>query len=118
MSEWRRVYEVAEPIDALAAVEAGADWIFFWCAGNPTPAGAPKAQTQYAISHARANAIGAAEVQRLAAKAERKGRTKTVVFAEMWVRSDGQRMVVFCEGAPAPWANRPRPDHRARDSYS
>ena len=112
MSEWRRLSEVAEPAYALAAVKNGADWIFFWCKGPATRASAPQAQAQDAITYARAHAIGPDELQRLAAKAARKGRTKTVVFAEMWERRDGQRMVVFCEDGPRPWADRPRPDER------
>ncbi len=53
------------------------------------------------------------ELQRLADKADRKGRAKTVVFAELWERSDGQCLVVFCEDGPRPWADRSPRDERS-----
>ncbi len=121
MSEWRRLSEVVEPASALAALEHGADWIFFWCGGGSTRASdrGTKAQAargtkaQAALNYAHEQVIGPGELQRLADKAARKGRSKTIVFAELWQRSDGQRMVVFCEGGPHAWADRSRPDERS-----
>lgn len=107
---WRRERAVAEPSAAFAAVDAGADWIFFWCDGGSTRAAAPSAQTERALTHARSEAVSPAELQRLAAKAARKGHTRTVVFAEMWQRADDQRMVVFHETGPHPLPERQQPD--------
>ncbi len=117
MSEWRRLSEVAEPASALAAIEHGADWIFFRCGGGSTRGSDRRAKAQAALNHARQQVIGPGELQRRADKAARKGRTKTIVFAEMWERSDGQRMVVFCEDGPHPWAHRSRPDERSHGHW-
>jgi hypothetical protein len=117
MSEWRRLSEVAEPAPALAALEHGADWIFFWCGGGSTRASDRGTKAQAALNYAHEQVIGPDELQRLADKAARKGRSQTVVFAELWERSDGQRMVVFCEGGPHPWADRSRPDERSHGHW-
>jgi hypothetical protein len=107
---WRRESAVAEPSAALAAVEAGTDWVFFWCVGGSTHGlRATPTEMERALAAAR-DAVSPVEMERLAAKAERKGRTKTVVFAEMWRRADGQQMVVFHEGGPHPLPERQQPD--------
>jgi hypothetical protein len=36
MSGWRRVADAIEPDEASAVVDAGAEWVFFWCGGGTT----------------------------------------------------------------------------------
>jgi hypothetical protein len=43
---WRRESAVAEPCAAFTAVDAGADWILFWCSGGSARAAAPLAEAE------------------------------------------------------------------------
>lgn len=109
--DWRRVSAVAEPSAAFAAIDAGAAWLFLWCGGGLTRASDEPGKAGRALEYAKAEAVSPAMMKRLAGKAARKGRSKTVVFAEMWERGAGQRLVVFREGGPHPLPERERPDH-------
>ena len=111
MSSWHRVSAAAEPEDALAAIDAGTEWVIFWCGGGTTRSTASEAERRRALDHARAEVVGPAEIQRLADKAARKGRSETIVLAEAWAEDAGRRMVVFCEGGPHLLPERPVPDH-------
>ncbi len=107
---WRRIHEVADAASALDAVDAGADWILFWCGGGSTRASGSPQAVNNALSHVRNEGVSVAEFQRQSDKAARKGRSKTIVFAEMWRRADGRQMVVFHEGGPYPLPDRAEPD--------
>lgn len=110
MSSWRRLSAAAEPEDAFAAIDAGAAWVFFWCGGGTTRSTASEAERRRALAYARTQTVGSAAMQRLADKAARKGRSKTIVLAESWAQDAGRRMVVFYEGGPHPLPDRPVPD--------
>jgi hypothetical protein len=102
--------DCAEPEEAFAAIEAGAAWFFHWCAGARTrPNDATSAE---AMNVARLQCISLAERDRLAEKARRKGRTKTVVMAERWVHPAEGTLIVFIEDAPHAWPQREDPRHR------
>jgi hypothetical protein len=104
VDQWRRLEECAEPSDALLAIDNGADWYFHWCAGAKTkPA---DATSQSALDYARTHCIGPPERERLAKKAERKGRTKTVVLAERWEHPSEGALIVFFEDGPYTWPER------------
>lgn len=112
MSGWRRVADATEPDAAFAAVEAGAEWVFFWCGGGMTRSSAAEPEVRRALACARAEAVGPVERKRLAAKAARKGRSRTVVLAESWVNDASTRMIVFYEGGPYVLPDRAQPDRR------
>jgi hypothetical protein len=107
VSQWRRVEECAEPSVALRAIADGAHWYFHWCAGAKTTP--EDANSQSALDYARSHCIGPSERERLAKKAERKGRTKTVVLAERWQHPSEGTLVVFFENGPHTWPERDDP---------
>lgn len=111
MSSWHRLSAAAEPEDAFAAIDAGTEWVIFWCGGGTTRSTASEAERRRALDYARAEVVGPAEIQRLADKAARKGRSKTIVLAEAWAEDADRRMVVFYEGGPHLLPERPVPDH-------
>ncbi len=110
MSGWRRVADAIEPDEAFAVVDAGAEWVFFWCGGGTTRSSGPEPEARRALACARAEAVGPVERKRLAAKAARKGRSTTVVLAESWVYDAGKRLIVFYEGGPYILPDRAMPD--------
>lgn len=103
---WTRHDEVLTPGHALALIGDGTPWVVHWCGGRPCSSDDDDAAAQLADVHAYRHFIGPAEQQRLAAKAERKGRTRTVLMAELWTSARGTQVVVFVEGGPRPWGRR------------
>jgi hypothetical protein len=55
---------------------------------------------QDGVAYVRRHLIEPAERERLFKKAQRKGRTKTVVMAERWVSADRGALIVFYETGP------------------
>ncbi len=110
MSGWRRVADAVEPDEAFAVVDAGAEWVFFWCGGGRTRSSGPESEVRRALACVRAEAVGPVERKRLAARAARKGRCTTVVLAESWVNGASKRMIVFYEGGPYVLPDRALPD--------
>lgn len=52
------------------------------------------------VSYVRGHLVEPAERERLSRKAQRKGRTSTVVMAERWERPDEGPLIVFYESGP------------------
>lgn len=110
MSDWRRTSDCLNPDEAFALVEGGASWYFHWCAGSRTKPG--DATSEQAMTEARLHCVSVQERDRLAAKAERKGRSKTVVMAERWEHPAEGTLVVFLQDGPHAWPDRDDPRHR------
>ncbi|KRE42445.1 hypothetical protein [Knoellia sp. Soil729] len=55
---------------------------------------------QHGVAYVRRHLIEPAERERLFKKAQRKGRTKTVVMAERWESDDRRAMILFYEDGP------------------
>lgn len=86
------------PEEAFAAIKVGANWFFHWCAGARTKP--EDVCSEQAMRVARLHCISVSERDRLAEKARRKGRTKTVVMAERWEHPVEGGLIVFLEDGP------------------
>ena len=99
-----------DPDEAFASVASGTPWFFHWCAGTRTTV--DDATSEEAMRVARSHCISAAERDRLAKKSCRKGRTKTVVMAELWEHPVEGPLIVFLEDGPYAWPEREDPRRR------
>lgn len=103
---WTRQPQLLTPDDALSRVSRGSPWVVHWC-GAPSASSADDNATRH-LAQVREyrRFVGPAEQERMVAKAERKGRTRTVMLAELWLSATGSEVVVFIEGGLRPWGGR------------
>lgn len=67
---------------------------------------------QHGIAYVRRHLFDPVERERLFKKAQRKGRTKTVVMAERWESADHRAMILFYEDGPYLLPDRDAPTRR------
>lgn len=106
---WRRTHEAYGREDALNAVRDGTAWVVHWCGGKVSRS-TDSPRDDAGLRYAGAHLIEPAERERLFAKAQRKGHTKTVIMAERWESSEGKGLIVFYETGPYLLPDRPEPD--------
>ena len=80
-----------------------------WCGGPSASSADDSAARHLADVREHRHFVGPEEQQRLIAKAERKGRTHTVLLAELWLSARGTEVVLFAEGSPRPLTERGDP---------
>jgi hypothetical protein len=94
---WRRQRGIIEPAEADEIVRAGGVWAVEWCGGGRDwhlgTDRTPWKEVQRKLVDPR-------KLDRLSAKARRKGRSRTVMFAEEWSGEGGDRLVLVVEGSP------------------
>lgn len=110
-AQWTRTHEALGVQEALGAVDSGAPWAILWCAGG-TSRSSDAPVNQHGVTYVRRNLIEPAERERLFKKAQRKGRTKTVVMAERWESFDHRTMILFYEDGPYLLPDRDDPTSR------
>ena len=98
-SRWTRTHEAFGARAALDAVDHGTPWAVLWCAGSVSRSEETRSAAR-ALARVRASLIEPAERERLFEKAQRKGRTKTVIMAERWEEAEGSPLVLFYEDGP------------------
>lgn len=106
---WTRQPQMLTPDDALRRVSRGDPWVVHWCGGPSASSADDSAARHLADVREHRHFVGPEEQQRLIAKAEKTRRTQTVVLAELWVSARATEVVVFVEGHPWPWFERPDP---------
>lgn len=98
-AQWTRTHEAVGAQEAIGAVDHGTPWAFLWCGGGVSRS-SDSPVDQNAVAYVRRHLIEPAERERLFKKAQRKGRTKTVVMAERWESADLGALIVFYETGP------------------
>jgi len=112
-SRWTRTHEAFGARAALDAVDHGTPWAVLWCAGSVSRSEETRSAAR-ALARVRASLIEPAERERLFEKAQRKGRTKTVIMAERWEDQDRKPLILFYETGPYLLPDRDEPvDKRA-----
>ena len=106
---WMRQPDFLTPDDALRRVANGSPWVVHWCGAPSASSADDSAARHLAMVREYRRFVGPAERERMVAKAERKGRTHTVLLAERWVSARGTEVIVFVEGGPEPWGWRQDP---------
>lgn len=96
-NRWRRRRGIIEPATADEIVRAGGVWAVEWCGGGRNwhhgTDRTPWTEIQRKLVDPRT-------LDRLSEKARRKGRSRTVMFAEEWTGEGGARLVLVVEGGP------------------
>ena len=98
-AQWTRTHDALGVQEALGAVDSGTSWAILWCGGGTSRSG-DSPQDQHGVAYVRRHLIDPAERERLFKKAQRTGRTRTVVMAERWESVDHSAMILFYEGGP------------------
>jgi hypothetical protein len=106
---WTRHLQLLTPDEALRRVSRGSPWVVHWCGGPSASSADDDATRHLAMVREYRRFVGPAEQERLVAKAERKGRTQTVLLAELWLSARGTEVVLFAVGGPWPWTERRDP---------
>ncbi|QHT54861.1 hypothetical protein GXP71_01265 [Cellulomonas sp. H30R-01] len=98
-ARWVRTHEAFGARDALGAVDRGMPWVILWCEGGLSRS-TDDPPDHAGVSYVRGHLVEPAERERLFRKAQRKGRTSTVVMAERWESPDEGPLIVFYESGP------------------
>lgn len=96
---WIRTHNALGVRAALDAVEGGDRWAILWCEGAVSRSDDSPVDED-GLAYVRKHLIEPAKRERMLAKAERTGRTKTVVMAERWEEAEGSPLVLFYEDGP------------------
>lgn len=98
-AQWTRTHDAVGAQEAISAVDRGTPWAILWCGGGVSRSSDTPVDRN-GVAYVRRHLIEPAERERLFKKAQRKGRTKTVVMAERWESADRDALIVFYETGP------------------